>query len=120
MDAFEFAKQRRRMCKALRDNCSDCKLFKYSCYFGAHHATDEDDKRIIEAVEQWVKEHPEKTRQSELLKMFPDAVLGKDGYILVRPCNFEKSYLLKCRGVCRTFAECDNCRRKYWLTPVED
>lgn len=32
----------------------------------------------VEIVERWAKEHPAKTRQSEVLKMFPSAATEKD------------------------------------------
>ena len=120
MDALEFAKQRRRMCRSVSYCCSICRRRGKHCILGTKNSTLEDDTELINDVEQWAKEHPERTRQSEFLKMFPDAMLDKDGYILARPCSFEKSYSLIRRRVCYAFTNCDNCRRKYWLTPIED
>lgn len=120
MDALEFGRQRRRMCSSIR--CLDCKLFEYGCTVGENHATEEDDARAIKAVEKWAAEHPEKTRQSEFLKMFPDAPL-KDGCLQIKPCVIDSKYtfdLLKDRGVSCLKRTCDYCCHKYWLTPLED
>lgn len=81
MDAIEFLKERKRMCTS-RKGCDGCPLEGTNCVLS--YATDDEDyERIIATVEQWSKEHPRKTRQTEILKMFPEAhapeeVLPKD------------------------------------------
>ena len=80
---------------------------------------DDDSIKSIEEmvlkVEQWAKDHPLKTRQSEFLKMFPGASVS-DGTLDIRPCIIEKS--VKC--IALEGKDCDNCRREYWLTEVTD
>ena len=112
MDALEFAKQRRRMCSSFVETCEGCDLQYLSCHIGAIKYTIEDDKVIVRAVEQWASEHPEKTRQSEFLKIFTNAKTDEYG-VAISPCYLEKDY-------CKHAESCDKCREEYWQAPVED
>lgn len=67
-------------------------------------------EEIIRCVDQWAKEHPVKTRQSEFLKMFPNARID-DGVIFLGPCAIDKSH--KCKF------DCKKCCRDYWLREVD-
>ena len=58
MDALEFLKERKRMCNSYSD-CCDCPLGSSRCVIN-HVTSDEDNERIVAAVEQWSKEHPRK------------------------------------------------------------
>lgn len=75
-------------------------------------ASVESIEEMISIVEQWAKEHPVKTRQSEFLRMFPNADFCQD-VINISPCSIEKE-MKKCCGD----MECDECKRTYWLTEV--
>lgn len=86
MDAVEFIKNRARICRAHKD-CIDCILSNF-----CGHTCDKQDvyqvaEQVVANVEQWAKEHPIKTRQSEFLKMFPNANLDDYGILLIAPCN---------------------------------
>jgi hypothetical protein len=80
MDTIEFLRARRKLCD---DNvCGEsCPLF-WCC------DDDIEDNRIrqVLAVEQWAKEHPVKTRQSEFLKQYLDAEISDDGLPTLAPC----------------------------------
>lgn len=107
MDAIEFVKQLRRMDeKRVLKNC-----FIYPCV-GRETDLPED---VVAEVEQWAKEHPIKTRQSELLKMFPNSKRGEDGTLLACPEIFEPGIKNECDG------NCHRCKfkRGYWLQEVE-
>lgn len=67
-------------------------------------------EEIVRCVDQWAKEHPVKTRQSEFLKMFPNARID-DGVIFLGPCAIDKSH--KCK------LDCKKCCRDYWLQEVD-
>lgn len=71
-------------------------------------------EEIVAHVEQWAKEHPAKTRQSEFLKMFPNARID-NGVIFLGPCAIDRveydSY--KCT------MNCKKCCRDYWLKEIE-
>ena len=77
MDALEFAKERKRMCRS-HERCLDCPLKGVKC-----NVTDESYSKIIAIVEQWSKDHPRKTRQSVFLEQWPDAVLDRFGVMLL-------------------------------------
>ena len=65
-----------------------------------------------EAVE---KQKPVKTRQSEFLKMFPDAKIGNNGILVFLPCEMDKTQ----KEQCDEHKECQDCCKKYWLSEVE-
>ena len=116
MDAVEFFKTVNRLCKNQRC-CAECPIHKNG--MGCMVKADDDSIKSIEEmvlkVEQWAKDHPLKTRQSEFLKMFPGASVS-DGTLDIRPCIIEKS--VKC--IALEGKDYDNCRREYWLTEVTD
>ena len=77
MDAIQFLKIVGRICKANDGKCDECPLDKYPCSAYINRIRDaEPDSGIEEMVniaDRWAKDHPFNTRQSQLLKMFPDA-----------------------------------------------
>lgn len=111
MDAVEYVKQCRRM------TANDVQI---RSVLGGWSA-----EAVVEQVEQWAKEHPVKTRQSEFLKMWPDAEIGDDGYPSVAPCQLYKDIEEKDEnGVCCKNCEfgecrCAECRRDFWLKEIE-
>lgn len=103
MDAVEFLKTAERRYKS---NQHDYANYIQLCGndFGAY----------VDELEKWSKEHPVKTRQSEFLKMFPNARID-DGVIFLGPCAIDRveydSY--KCTSNCK------KCCRDYWLQEVQ-
>ena len=114
MDAVEFLKALGRLCNNYL--CGDnCPLID-SC----DDESDDGYVRKVQMVEQWAKEHPVKTRQSEFLKQWPDAEIGDDGYPSVAPCQLYKDIEEKDEnGVCCKNLECAECRRDFWLKEIE-
>lgn len=107
MDAIEFVKQLRRM----NEQGVPKNRFIYPC---AGQETDSPEE-IVAEVDEWAKEHPVKTRQSEFLKTFPGADMsGMDSRLAFNPCNFYPNMRKKCAG-----HSCYDCRREFWLTKVE-
>ena len=120
MDAVEYVKAMHRLCKS------------QDCYFGRAPGCpllNKEDKKYgycianiggcaekaVQIVEQWAKDHPVKTRQSEFLKMFPNAVIDEDdGILCIRPCDVEEDI------GCTDGKSCDDCRRKFWLAEITD
>lgn len=106
MDAVEYVKQCRRMI------ANDVQI---RSVLGGWSA-----EAVVEQVEQWAKEHPVKTRQSEFLKQWPDAEIGDDGYPSVAPCQLYKDMEEKDEnGVCCKNCGCGICRRDFWLKEIE-
>lgn len=106
MDAIEFVKQLRRMDKqGVPKN-----RFIYPC---ARQEPDSPEEVVAE-VEEWAKEHPAKTRQSEFLKLFPGADVGEtDGCLTLKPCNVYEKMRKECAG-----RKCSECRKAFWLAEV--
>ena len=114
MDAVEYVKQRKRMCDYYM-NCGDCPACDYEWCSSLNGIP-----KMIPIVEQWAKEHPVKTRQSEFLKMWPDAEIGYDGLPTVAPCQLNIE-LLQCESQkdCEDRGVCGKCRCDFWLKEIE-
>ena len=114
MDAVEYVKQRERMCDYYV-NCGDCPAGNYEgC------ASLSEIPNMVPIVEKWAKEHVAKTRQSEFLKMWPDAEISDDGLPTVAPCQLNVE-LLQCESQkdCEDRGVCGKCRRDFWLKEIE-
>lgn len=118
MDAIQFFKTVGRICKANNEKCDECPLDKCPCAYINYMVDAEQDKDIEEMVkiaDRWAKDHPVKTRQSEFLKLFPNAAIGEDdGILCIKPCTIDESI------GCTNGKGCDDCYRKYWLAEVTD
>lgn len=114
MDAVEFLKGRCRMCTA-QDDCKMCHI-DAECreYFEKRNFSANVVEKMVSGVEQWAKDHPAKTRQSEFLKMFPNALCDDDGVLSILPCNVDRTV----NGACAK-KTCRDCRRNYWRQEVE-
>lgn len=130
MDAVEFLKESSRMCEAFNDNCKSKDGNNFYC--GLRYEVDKNGElcdayirnhpdKAVAIVEKWAKEHPIKTRQSEFLKMFPDApIFG--GVLEIAPCKLVGSK--RNSEECHSYGElglsgCCECRKKYWFEEVE-
>ena len=109
MDAVEFLRARRKLCD---DNIcvESCPMF-YCC----DDSLEDERIRQVLVVEQWAKEHPVKTRQSELLKLFPETEMKGD-CICICPSRVSKKYRDSEKNC---FNECDKCKRDFWLKEIE-
>lgn len=72
-------------------------------------------EKAVEIVEKWAEKHPVKTRQSELLKLFPNAPRRKNGSLAVCPAAVDATYQTRCNNY-----DCEECSKDYWLTKVGD
>ena len=114
MDAVEYIKTLRKLCKS-QERCSGCVLYDKEdkcCILNISEYTE----KSVQIVEQWAKEHPIKTRQSEFLRMFPNAQIHDD-VIWMCPKCICCDY--KPEENCNEIYCCD-CKRKFWLTEVTD
>lgn len=121
MDAVEYVKAMHRLCKS------------QDCYFGRTPGCPLLNKegkkygycianiggcaeKAVKIVEQWAKDHPVKTRQSEFLKMFPNA--PKSGRVLdICPQNLNIDYMppKRCENI-----SCGACKTDYWNEEATD
>ena len=112
MDAVEFLKERTRMCNFYMSTCINCPGNKVEyCATLCAAAID-----LVPIVEQWSKEHPVKTRQSEFLKMFPNASVGYNGTLVICPSQADTKAVAEC---VRSERNCDKCKHDFWLKEIE-
>jgi len=117
MEAIKFMKELKRYCNAT--SCENCKE-GYGCNGVPAHLEDVDALKIIEFVEKWSEENPIKTRQSEFLKLYPNAPLNSNGYLIITPCAMDKKlYKGSCEN-CKYINYPPACNRsKYWNEEIE-
>ena len=118
MDAVEFFKTVKRLCGQGCAKCPVCK--KDICMVRRaampSNASVESIEEMVSKVEQWAKGHPVKTRQSEFLKMFPNA--AKSGRVLdFCPKDFNIDYMppKRCENI-----SCSACKTDYWNEEVSE
>lgn len=117
MDALEFLKERKRMCKCYK-HCMGCPLEELNCALNTADS-DKDSTQVIDAVEKWSKEHPLKTRQSVFLEQYPETQLDGDGVLCVCPALISPAHRGDV-GMCADPSKlCTNCRREFWMQEVE-
>lgn len=112
MDAIEFVKQLRRM----NEQGVPKNRFIYPC---AGQETDSPEEVVAE-VEEWAKEHPTKTRQSEFLKQWPEADVDENGVLQTCPALISASHRDQTGGCATLSNKCENCRKAFWLAEVEN
>lgn len=113
MDVIKFTTAMSQIC--LSSHCENCVL-RLFCRKPYHERTKEDAEKVEKVVEEWLKDHPVKTRQSEFLKEFPNAVVGY-GTINILPCWLDKTLAQDCDGAHPR--ECVECKKAYWGKEVE-
>lgn len=114
MDTIEYIKNMKRMCESYGANCDGCGLYDEDAMPAC--TSGKTPEECIAIVEQWAKEHPVKTRQSEFLKLLPGADVGEtDGCLTLDPCNVYKKMRKECEG-----RKCSECRKAFWSAEVED
>lgn len=116
MDVVEFIKTANRLCK--NRCCTKCPLYKNgACMATCSDVSVKNIEETISKVEQWAKDHPVKTRQSEFLKAFPNAPIDKgNGVLFVDPCTVDSTQ----KGNKYCSISCTTCRKNYWLAEVTD
>lgn len=129
MDALDYEKARIRMCRTIleKGGCEACPMYnvlKRKCGFSASIIQNHDIDTIktnVDRVIKWSTDHPVKTRQSEFLKLFPNAYLGNITRLL--PCSLDKTLKpLRCAkyGYLSITCRCDRCRDDYWNEEVSE
>lgn len=122
MDAVDFFKTVNRLCKNQRC-CTECPIHKngMGCMVNADYDSIKSIEETVSKVEQWAKDHPVKTRQSEFLKKYPDAYLSDITRLL--PCSLDSTLKpLRCAkyGYLSITCRCDRCRDDYWNKEVSE
>lgn len=114
MDALEFFKTRKRMCEATK--CADCKLYHVQggCCIAPEKEKINAFEEAIAIVEQWAKDHPIKTRQSEFLKHYKNAQI-LFGYLNICPMDVFGDTEINCNN-----QPCIKCKKDFWLAEVKE
>lgn len=103
MEAVEFLEQLKKRSKSNPD------------YYGEElNIAHIEPISLVSQVEQWAAEHPVKTRQSEFLKLFPNAQTDS-GCLNACPMDVFGNTCIDCNK--RT---CFECKKEFWLQEVED
>ena len=77
MDVLKFMKERRRMCDYY-SRCFECpRADEPNC--NIEEMSDEELENFVNTLEQWSKEHPQRTRLQDLLEKFPKVEIDKEG-----------------------------------------
>lgn len=114
MDAVMFVKEWKRMCRSSK-TCLSCSIGKIAGVSTVcSNVVKKEPEKYVAIVEKWSAEHPIKTRQSEFLKIYPDARIAKNGAIQICPNRIEKSKEFDCH------VNCHDCQKEYWLAEVEE
>ena len=117
MEALEFLKERKRMCRSFGGSCRGCPCEKVICVINAY-VSDDDYKRIVAAVEEWSAAHPRKTRQSVFLEQYPCAKIDSQGVLYVCPAVVYGDNVCP-KNKDDTQISCYDCRREFWMQEVE-
>lgn len=102
MDALEFIKTAQRYTKS--EGYDTFVIAKF-----------ESPEEILERIERWAEEHPIRTRQSELLKLFPNAKTLDSGALCLCPKEMTGD-----SGTCSSRKLCDECCEQFWLEEVDN
>lgn len=117
MDALEFLRERKRMCKSF-NKCSDgCPAWRGSCKLETGVIFEWEADKQVEIVKGWAATHPLKTRQSVFLEQWPNARPADDGVLTFCPKRFD--FHISCLAECHSLKKCSDCRREFWMQEVE-
>ena len=120
MDAVKYIKEKGRMCGSFT-LCQGCEIDdEVRQTFGScNDFICKFPENAVSIVEKWSSEHPPKTRQSEFLKMFPNArilYINDNKVIDILPCAIDKDFRT---SNCDNKITCSECKLNYWLAEVE-
>lgn len=109
MDALKFMKEYRRMCNYY-PRCLECpRADEPNC--NIEEMSDEELENFVNTVEQWRKEHPQRTRFEDLIEKYPNLKLNRSGY---------PTFCCQALGYCDECLRGDNGCKDCWNMPVED
>lgn len=106
MDAVKFIKAMQQMLGA---GANDSTAQKYISAYKKN-----DCEGMVEAAEQWAKEHPIKTRQSVFLEHYPNARFFS-GCLNACPRDVFGDTEINCNK-----QPCHECKTAFWLAEVEE
>lgn len=117
MDAVKFIEERNRMCKSFDKYCYGCPAWDGFCKLEPGSYLKCEAVMEVKIVEKWSAAHPRKTRQSMLLKQYPEGEIDSRGCLMLCPKRIS-SDCRKRYGNC-TNRLCADCRKEFWSQEVE-
>lgn len=127
MDAVAYIKAYARMCDSFdsKNNitgkpCVGCPLEDIGRGCHMNDLTNNAEE-CVAAVEKWAKEHPARTRLSELRNLFP--LMDEEMVRTTCPLRFDNSFHGRNNvGFCTADneKECNECTRRFWLEELEE
>lgn len=105
-----------RMCKGNNSECMYCPLGSSNNKRGitCDQITRRHPDEANEIILNWCKAHPIRTRQDELLEVFPNAdIKGGVADICVKQLDGRLA------PRCGSYTSCEDCKRAYWLEEVD-
>ena len=119
MDAVKFTNEARRMCNEYWSTCWGCPAGDgVSCRLGSDYKTISAEEKVS-IVERWAAKHPAKTRQSEFLKQWPEA-LFREGILQICPACVTRSFRGRVGECVVEPKNCQKCKKDFWLAEVEE
>ena len=114
MDAVKFTRAAMRMCNDYYSKCWSCPAGdNTSCKLDSSYSAISAEEKVA-IVEQWAERHPAKTRQSEFLKLFPNAQTDS-GCLNACPMDVFGNTGIDCNK-----QTCFECKKAFWLAEVEE
>ena len=114
MEAIKFMKELKRYCD--NTSCKNCEAMFIGCNTCLE---DVDIVEGIEFIEKWSIDNPAKTRQSEFLKLYPDATLDSNCNLIITPCSINKELYNKSCEKCKYMGYSSCNKAKYWNEEIE-
>lgn len=113
MTALEFLKCKDRICKTYA--CSDCPIWRSrpDQSEGCGIFLRKYPEKVISIVQQWSKEHPQKTIKDDFFEKFPNANKLCDGIPDV--CAAKLGYVSEC-----TYQNCEDFCKECWNEPLDE
>lgn len=123
METKDFMRGLMRYCGA-RKGCKGCllmgKCLSRTLYQAILCIGDPGFDEMIEKIEDWIKQNPEKTRQDVFLERYPGTEMyPDDDVIIVSPCYVDASLRNKRRAL-MCDEGCRKCGKNYWSQPADD
>lgn len=118
MTAVEYFKAKRKMCDSIK-KCFDCPLDEINNTSDADCFDKGFEKEAVAIVQKWAAEHLVKTRQSEFLKIFPNARKYNDGIVNICPKTVDVESDQRCEKY-SCFDSCVGCKKDFWLAELPE
>lgn len=115
MDVVKFLKEKERLCDKMYYGttgiCGECPLQYKGCDM---NEPKDDIEEVIEIVEQWSQDNPQKTMIQDFFEKFPNAPRSEVGTPRMCPCDCGYEKVSNCPNgeICNSL--------KCWSRPLED